>query len=67
MPRYKGSGKLQPWKRQVRRWRRAGLSWPSIGRLLYALGIWTVARYDRDRPRGEYALAMLAYHEFGRL
>jgi hypothetical protein len=34
-------GEFRPWKRQITRWRKAGLSWTSVGRLLLALGCWT--------------------------
>lgn len=32
-------GALYPWVRQIKRWRKQGLSWTSIGRLLEALGV----------------------------
>jgi hypothetical protein len=56
-------GKLRRWMPAIKRWRKAGLSWPSIGRLLQRLGVPT--RTDRDKAVN--ALWHLALHAHKRM
>jgi hypothetical protein len=54
-------GKMRRWMPAIKRWRKAGLSWTSVGRLLEAFGVWTKVRYTGNRAEVALALEQLAW------